>query len=212
MGTSEENNSGTEETKVVMDELARQAQKVELGLVSSISNEPILTHKKPNTRKWKRAAQKGSGQSALEGIPNPIQQILSARRNSKSRGRQGSQSPLNKSPACKSYDLIGLGGVIKNSDEGLVVAKQLGLPVALAEVDASSVVDGVNLLKPYLSVAGLVISDIQALCSEVGIQKCQVVARSSNSLAHNLASLAISSSRYFLWQDICLFVMLTLCG
>ncbi|KAH7557302.1 hypothetical protein JRO89_XS11G0110200 [Xanthoceras sorbifolium] len=53
--------------------------------------------------------------------------------------------------------------------EGLVVAKQLGLPVALTEVDASSVVDGVNLLKPSLSVVGLVISDIQALCSEVGI-------------------------------------------
>ncbi|KAL5810641.1 hypothetical protein ACOSQ4_027209 [Xanthoceras sorbifolium] len=38
--------------------------------------------------------------------------------------------------------------------EGLVVAKQLGLPVALTEVDASSVVDGVNLLKPSLSVVG----------------------------------------------------------
>ncbi|KAL5813589.1 hypothetical protein ACOSQ3_024355 [Xanthoceras sorbifolium] len=115
-------------------------------------------------------------------------------------------------PDAWSYDLIGLGGVIRNSDEGLVVAKQLGLPVALAEVDASSLVDGVNLLKPYLSVAELVISDIQTLCSEVGIQKCQAVAKSSNSLAHNLASLAISSSRDFLWQDICPSVMLSLCG
>ncbi|KAL5812419.1 hypothetical protein ACOSQ3_027369 [Xanthoceras sorbifolium] len=71
--------------------------------------------------------------------------------------------------------------------EGLVVAKQLGLPVALTEVDASSVVDGVNLLKPSLSVVG-----------------------SSNSLAHNLASLALSSGRDFLWQDICPSIMLSL--
>ncbi|KAL5815974.1 hypothetical protein ACOSQ3_024352 [Xanthoceras sorbifolium] len=219
MGTGEGNNSSTEETKVVMDELAKtlsegswvvdsvaadmeglegaisvgpiiqidcgvgQAQKVKLGLVSSISNEYILTPKKPNTRKWKRTARKGSGQSALEGIPSPIQRILSARRNSK-----------------QSCDLVGLGGVIKNSDGwiGLVMAKQLGLPVALAEVDASSVVDGVNLFKPSLSVVWLVISDIQALYSEVGIQKCQAVARSSNGLAHNLAYLTISSGRDFL--------------
>ncbi|KAL5745769.1 hypothetical protein ACOSP7_026915 [Xanthoceras sorbifolium] len=129
---------------------------------SSISIELILTPKKPNARKWKRAARKDSGQS--------------------------------------SCDLVVLGEVIRNSDEGLVVAKQLGLPVALTEVDASSVVDGVNLLKPSLSVVGLVISDIQALS----------VARSSNSLAHNLASLALSSGRDFLWQDICPSIMLSL--
>ncbi|KAH7573264.1 hypothetical protein JRO89_XS03G0103300 [Xanthoceras sorbifolium] len=56
--------------------------------------------------------------------------------------------------------------------EGLGVAKQLGFFVALVEVDASTVVEGINLLKPSLSIAGFVINDIRALSSEVGIQKC----------------------------------------
>ncbi|KAH7574116.1 hypothetical protein JRO89_XS03G0254100 [Xanthoceras sorbifolium] len=83
--------------------------------------------------------------------------------------------------------------------EGLGVAKQLGCFVALTEVDTSNVVAGINLEKPSLCAAGFIINDIQALCLEVGIQKCQAVTRFGNSLAHYLASLAISMGRDFLW-------------
>ncbi|KAH7550628.1 hypothetical protein JRO89_XS13G0235000 [Xanthoceras sorbifolium] len=146
MGTGEGNNSSTEETKVVMDELAKtlsegswvvdsvaadmeglegaisvgpiiqidcgvgQAQKVKLGLVSSISNEYILTPKKPNTRKWKRTARKGSGQSALEVKMKDFEWFcLFLKLNSDVSIRQ-------------SCDLVGLGGVIKNSDGWIVAA------------------------------------------------------------------------------------------
>ncbi|KAL5744756.1 hypothetical protein ACOSQ2_027872 [Xanthoceras sorbifolium] len=137
MGINEGNNSGIEETKVFMDELATslsdgsrvvvnlsadmeglekaeydgptvqngcrngQAQVKVADLILSSSNESVFTPIKPTTRKWKRAARKGLSQSALEGIPSPIQRILSARRNSKIKGRQGSHSPLNRSPVCK---------------------------------------------------------------------------------------------------------------
>ncbi|KAH7511474.1 hypothetical protein JRO89_XSUnG0200000 [Xanthoceras sorbifolium] len=95
--------------------------------------------------------------------------------------------------------------------EGLLLAKKLCLSVAFAEVDATSVVADLNLLQPSLGVAGLIISDIQALCLEVGIHKCLAVAISGNSLAHNLASLAVSSGSDFLWQDVCPSVLLSLC-
>ncbi|KAL5834726.1 hypothetical protein ACOSQ4_014223 [Xanthoceras sorbifolium] len=136
----------------------------------------------------------------------------------------------------KSCDVVDLGGVIRDSNgwvvaafskalkccvsanvgeflglkEGLLLAKKLCLSVAFAEVDATFVVADLNLLQPSLGVAGLIISDIQALCLEVGIQKCLAIARSGSSLAHNLASLAVSSGSDFLWQDVCPSVLLSL--
>ncbi|KAL5747049.1 hypothetical protein ACOSQ2_024346 [Xanthoceras sorbifolium] len=78
--------------KVVLD----QAGLVGLGL-----NEPNSTPNKTGARKWKRAARKGPGSSALSGIPSLIQRILSARKIAKRRGWYGSLSPLQKSPSCK---------------------------------------------------------------------------------------------------------------
>ncbi|KAK2643902.1 hypothetical protein Ddye_019097 [Dipteronia dyeriana] len=87
--------------------------------------------------------------------------------------------------------------------EGLVLAKQLGYNVSWAEVDAVNVAAGVNLFQPLSGVAGFVFDDVQALCKEAGISKCHAISRKGNGLAHNLASLAVSSRREQLWQGNC---------
>ncbi|KAL5848935.1 hypothetical protein ACOSQ3_006997 [Xanthoceras sorbifolium] len=172
-GTEDEHFSIIEETKVVSGELENNCLDTtgvaDLLVVNmeklegAVSNGPdvqirfALTPKKSNTQKWKRAARKGSSQSALEdkfvlGMCC-FRQVLD------------------------DCELINLGFsgpkmTWNNKLRGFGVAKQLGFFVALVEVDASTVVEGINLLKPSLSIAGFVINDIRALSSEVGIQKC----------------------------------------
>ncbi|KAK1558535.1 hypothetical protein Q3G72_003470 [Acer saccharum] len=87
--------------------------------------------------------------------------------------------------------------------EGLVLAKQLGFQISWAEVDTANVAAAVNLLKPSSGLAGFVFDDVRALFKEAGISKCQAISRKGNGLAHNLASLAISSRKEQLWQRNC---------
>ncbi|KAK3230700.1 hypothetical protein Dsin_002581 [Dipteronia sinensis] len=92
--------------------------------------------------------------------------------------------------------------------EGLLLAKRHNLIVKFAEVDASSVASLLNSDVCYLGDALFVIYDIKALCSEVGGCSCQAIPRSSNTLAHTLASLAFSSDVDLFWRDVnplCLF-------
>ncbi|KAI9170186.1 hypothetical protein LWI28_023994 [Acer negundo] len=49
--------------------------------------------------------------------------------------------------------------------------------------------------------ARLVIEDIKALFEEVGVVICQAVPRNGNSLAHNLAFLAFTSSKETCWLN-----------
>ncbi|KAK3182748.1 hypothetical protein Dsin_030034 [Dipteronia sinensis] len=93
--------------------------------------------------------------------------------------------------------------------DGLLLAKQHGLNVCWVEVDAANVAAAVNDRNPSFDVAGFVIDDVKALCAEVQVYKCQAIPRSGNTLAHNLASAAISSKKYRLWQDICYMDLLS---
>ncbi|KAK3225197.1 hypothetical protein Dsin_005059 [Dipteronia sinensis] len=77
---------------------------------------------------------------------------------------------------------------------------QHGLSVGWAEVDAANVAAGVNSSKPCKSVAGSIFDNNFSLCKDVGVASSKAISRSGNGLAHNLASLAVSSSRDHLWQ------------
>ncbi|KAK3218227.1 hypothetical protein Dsin_012197 [Dipteronia sinensis] len=87
--------------------------------------------------------------------------------------------------------------------EGLCLAKQHGLSVGWAEVDAANVAAGVNSSKPSKSIVGSVFDDISSLCKDVRVVSCKAISRSGNSLAHNLASLVVSSLGDHLWQGYC---------
>ncbi|KAL5844672.1 hypothetical protein ACOSQ3_010727 [Xanthoceras sorbifolium] len=76
--------------------------------------------------------------------------------------------------------------------EGLVLAKSLNLVVLVAKVDASHVASAMNSSISCCGDASFVVSDIQALCSEVGNCLCLAIPRSGNRLAYVLASLAFS--------------------
>ncbi|KAL5768492.1 hypothetical protein ACOSP7_015039 [Xanthoceras sorbifolium] len=52
--------------------------------------------------------------------------------------------------------------------EGLVLAKSLNLSISVAEDDASNIASTVNSSSPFCSDASFIISDIKALCKEVG--------------------------------------------
>ncbi|KAK1560862.1 hypothetical protein Q3G72_031689 [Acer saccharum] len=73
--------------------------------------------------------------------------------------------------------------------EGLCLAKQLGISVGWAEVDAANVAAGVNSPEHCRGVACFVFNDIAGLCKDVGVSKCEAISRYGNGLAHNLASL-----------------------
>ncbi|KAK4849867.1 hypothetical protein QYF36_001526 [Acer negundo] len=124
------------------------------------------------------------------------------------------------------WDVFGVGAVIRNSEggvvlalsklkqgcfsvdmcealalrEGLELARQHGVAVCWAEVDASIVVAGVNCPKFANGTASFVFDDIVGLCKAVGVVKCQAIPRGGNGLdlAHRLASLAVS-----LWHGSC---------
>ncbi|KAL5814201.1 hypothetical protein ACOSQ3_024991 [Xanthoceras sorbifolium] len=88
--------------------------------------------------------------------------------------------------------------------EGLLLAKNLGNEVFLAEVDASNVALGVTDPISNYREAALVIKDIKALFQDVGVSKCQTISCLGISVAHNLASLTFSSTGDLLWQNVCL--------
>ncbi|KAK3204648.1 hypothetical protein Dsin_018694 [Dipteronia sinensis] len=77
--------------------------------------------------------------------------------------------------------------------EGLLLAKNLNLSVQIDEVDAPNVASILNSSAPFLGDASFIVDDIKALCLEVGICKCQAIPRLGNTLAHNLASMALPS-------------------
>ncbi|KAK0578711.1 hypothetical protein LWI29_014941 [Acer saccharum] len=80
--------------------------------------------------------------------------------------------------------------------------------INLAEVDASTVAYALNSPSFDLCDASYVINDIRTLLKEVSVPKCLAIPRSGNSLAHNLASLAVSSSKEKSWLNVspsCIF-------
>ena len=85
--------------------------------------------------------------------------------------------------------------------EGLLLAKNLNLVINLTKVDASNVAVMLNSNSSYLRDAMFIISDIQALRSDVGAFSCQAIPRESNSLAHGLANLAFSSGKEMQWRN-----------
>ncbi|KAL5733476.1 hypothetical protein ACOSQ2_033168 [Xanthoceras sorbifolium] len=79
--------------------------------------------------------------------------------------------------------------------EGLCLAKQWGLSILWAEVDAVNVAAAINSSLPCWSIVGFVFDDVKALCKDVGVSNCHVISRSGNKMAHHLAYLTISSRR-----------------
>ncbi|KAK4854714.1 hypothetical protein QYF36_000379 [Acer negundo] len=86
--------------------------------------------------------------------------------------------------------------------EGLILAKRFNLIISSAEVDAVSVASLLNSEESYLGDALFLISDIKALCIEVGGCHCLAIPSSANSLAHALVTLAFSSCEEPLWWDV----------
>ncbi|KAK2650302.1 hypothetical protein Ddye_017791 [Dipteronia dyeriana] len=87
--------------------------------------------------------------------------------------------------------------------EGLGLAKQHGLFRCWVELDVANVVAAINDPKSTGSLAGFILDDVKAPCEEVQVSKCQAISRSGNTLAHNLTSVAVSTGRDRMWQDIC---------
>ncbi|KAL5852453.1 hypothetical protein ACOSQ3_007571 [Xanthoceras sorbifolium] len=77
--------------------------------------------------------------------------------------------------------------------EGLLLAKNLGMVVHRVESYTANVISGINSVDDSLEVAGLIISDVQSFCSEVGVVNCYAIPRNRNKVAHSLASPACSS-------------------
>ncbi|KAK1592332.1 hypothetical protein Q3G72_023255 [Acer saccharum] len=92
--------------------------------------------------------------------------------------------------------------------EGVWLAKQHGLSVGWAEVDAANVAAAVSASKSCKIAACFVYEDISSLCKDVGVFSCKAISRCGNGLAHNLVSLAVSSPRDQLWQVYCLQFLL----
>ncbi|KAL5834396.1 hypothetical protein ACOSQ3_013979 [Xanthoceras sorbifolium] len=92
--------------------------------------------------------------------------------------------------------------------EGLLFVQSLGLVVKWIESDALNVVNVVFDKGVNLSLDGLVINDVKALCKSVGVVNCLAISRKRNGLAHTLASLACFSSEVLSWFNVepsCIF-------
>ena len=85
--------------------------------------------------------------------------------------------------------------------DGLLLANRINIPVSIAEVSSPSVVSSLSSLDRNLGDNHFIVNDVKALFSFVGINLCQASSYKGNSLARNLASLAFSSSREFVWLD-----------
>ncbi|KAK3225142.1 hypothetical protein Dsin_005004 [Dipteronia sinensis] len=88
--------------------------------------------------------------------------------------------------------------------EGLLLAKGLKLKISCVELDACNVVAMVSSGVGASSTSEFVCADVMVLCKEVEVRSCQSISRNGNRVAHNLASLAMSSKEDFLWQNVCL--------
>ncbi|KAK3221268.1 hypothetical protein Dsin_008293 [Dipteronia sinensis] len=71
----------------------------------------------------------------------------------------------------------------------------------IAEISASTVASIINSSAPSLSDACFIVDDIRALCLEVGFCTGHAIPSSGNTLAHNLASTALSSVQECSWLD-----------
>ena len=71
----------------------------------------------------------------------------------------------------------------------------------LAEVDAVNIANVVNSPDIVNCVAKFIVNDIKDLMKEVGNCLCQAISRVGNTLAHDLASLAISSGKEHIWTN-----------
>ncbi|KAL5769703.1 hypothetical protein ACOSP7_013857 [Xanthoceras sorbifolium] len=92
--------------------------------------------------------------------------------------------------------------------EGLLFVQSLGLVVKWIESDALNVVNVVLDKGVNLSLDGLVINDVKALCKSVGVVNCLAISRKRNGLAHTLASLACFLSEVISWFNVepsCIF-------
>ncbi|KAK3184848.1 hypothetical protein Dsin_032134 [Dipteronia sinensis] len=99
---------------------------------------------------------------------------------------------------------FGIGAVIRDSKGKVVLALSKFFHGCFSiEVDATNVAAGMNSTEPCRSVACFVFNDISGLCKDVGVSKCKAISRCGNGVAHNFASLAVSSSRDQLWQGHC---------
>ncbi|TXG74417.1 hypothetical protein EZV62_002996 [Acer yangbiense] len=85
--------------------------------------------------------------------------------------------------------------------EALLLAKVYNIQVKIAEVDSIKVAAILNSPMKFLGDISFIVKDIKILFAEVGIDRCLVSSESRNSLAFNLASLALSSSKEYLWLD-----------
>ncbi|KAL5756816.1 hypothetical protein ACOSQ2_021562 [Xanthoceras sorbifolium] len=85
--------------------------------------------------------------------------------------------------------------------EGLLLAAGLNLKIEFVEVDAVNVVSGVSDGDFFFSPVGHVVNDIRALYKELGVVSSLAIPRVRNSLAHSLASLALSSKKDQLWLN-----------
>ncbi|KAK3228127.1 hypothetical protein Dsin_007989 [Dipteronia sinensis] len=95
--------------------------------------------------------------------------------------------------------------------KGLSLAKQHGLSIGWAEVDAVNVDTGVNSSQLCRSTVCFVFNDISALCRDVWVSECKAISICGNGVAHNHASLSVSSSRDHLWQGHCPFSLFSGC-
>ncbi|TXG67205.1 hypothetical protein EZV62_008480 [Acer yangbiense] len=91
-------------------------------------------------------------------------------------------------------------GVLLALRDGLLMANFFGLHVKFAEIDFPPVMSILNSNAPYLGDAYFVVKDIKALLSDFGISSCQASSLLGNSLARNLAKLALSSCRDQFWN------------
>ncbi|KAK0592134.1 hypothetical protein LWI29_013838 [Acer saccharum] len=86
--------------------------------------------------------------------------------------------------------------------EGLLLAQKLQLRISCVEVDAYNVASMVSGVSFEVGESEFVVADVRALFKEVGVQKCQSISRNGNRVAHNLASLALSSLEDLVWQNV----------
>ncbi|KAK0606918.1 hypothetical protein LWI29_006286 [Acer saccharum] len=124
-------------------------------------------------------------------------------------------------------DLMGIGAAIRNSSgkvvaavskpflgkfsvelgelialrEGLLLAKRHDVDANIVELDSVNAIAAINSDKIHLGDAMFIISDIQALCREVGVQYCKASPRDTNRFAHMLANLPFSSGEELQWRD-----------
>ncbi|KAK3224988.1 hypothetical protein Dsin_004850 [Dipteronia sinensis] len=88
--------------------------------------------------------------------------------------------------------------------EGLLLAKELKLKISCVELDACNIVAMVSSGVAIPGASEFVCADVMVLFKVVEVLSYQSISRTGNRVAHNLATLAMSSMEDFLWQNVCL--------